>query len=642
MISKYNNFMSDLLLERIINETYIYYSPDLEKVLRITNNEIAKDLLSVSKTDIKPDITFVNLDPDKDGYLSFTTSRNASNNLSKSFGDYDWFKKDLTNYDLEQIWKIHKNQSIKDGDVYSKSRNSLKIGRFINKIFPGKYTDKQIEDFVNSFKASLEGGDEFEIVEGDEIAKWYNYQNYLEVKGQLGNSCMKEKNSIIFNIYTKNPEVCRMLILKSGDKITGRALIWKLTSIKKHGKEIEVEYFLDRQYTIEESDVVKFRNYAKEQGWAYKAHNNHHSLSPIIFNDEEFNAAMTVQLKEVSSGDYDYSRYPYVDTFRRYEPQTGILHNDEESSSDYEGDYLLHNTDGRYEEIEGGVWSEWYDRRIPEDQAIWSDWADSYLDRDSVIHVEDGSRRYHGVYPEDCDDIVFDGWSDIYIHIEDSVYSQAYGSSILAEDAVEVITDIYYDGEPEISDDNWYHRRDDDIIELYEVNDMVWFDILSDKFRSWSYNEYIVDNVMTKNYLNEWIPKIFEIKTYKISEAGQIIQNKVEIDIKGIEYLTEIDADILGYQVDKENIRINDQFQYHRDIEDILEKIYKIGSSEWVKTTQQLSGKGQLRIKFSDFNEDEYLKSLKDKNKDLEKRLTEIEDDEYIVTDFTITRHDNL
>jgi hypothetical protein len=634
MISKYNNFMSDLLLERIINETYIYYSPDLERVLRRSNNEISKDLLSISGNDIKPDITFVNLEPGKDEYLSFTTARNAGNNLSKIWSHTppdSWFDSQLNSNDLDNIWKAHKSGFTSKSDVYSKSRNSLRIGKFINKVFPGKYNAKQIEEFVNSFKASLEGGDKFEIVEGDEIAKWYNYQNYLEVKGQLGNSCMKEKSSYIFKIYTKNPEVCRMLILKDGDKITGRALIWKLSSIKKDGKEVDgIEYFLDRQYTIDESDVVKFRNYAVEQGWAYKAVNNHHSLEPIIFNGEKFNAIMTVQLKEVSDFTYDYVNYPYVDTFRRYDPSSGILHNDEDS--DNEGDYILHNTDGGYDQVESGVWSEWHSRRIPEEYAVWSEWADSYLDSDSAIMVSNGSRRNHGWYPDVCDDVVWDEWDEIFIHVDDAVYSEAYGYSILDDNAVQATIDIDVDGEPYGED--WFHRRDDDIIELDQ--NMVWYDILSYKFRSWMNNDFIVSDVMTRNYKDEWIPKMYSTKTYKLLEP-----KGSAVDITGIEYLTEIDADILGYKVDKGDIRINDQFQYHRDIEDILEKIYKRASSEWTNIKKQISGNGQLRFKFSELDEEEYIESLEKKRKYLEMRLDEIENDDYIETDFEISRNND-
>jgi hypothetical protein len=50
----------------------------------------------------------------------------------------------------------YRHVSKDENDVYTKSRNSLRIGRFINKVFPGKYNDKQIEEFVNKFKAAIE------------------------------------------------------------------------------------------------------------------------------------------------------------------------------------------------------------------------------------------------------------------------------------------------------------------------------------------------------------------------------------------------------------------------------------------------------------------------------------------------------
>lgn len=125
MISRYNNFQLDLLLEKIINETYIYFSPDLEKVLRKTKSDIGYDLLSISKTDIKPDVTFVNIDKGKEDYLSFTTARNAGNNLSKIWTHVkpdDWFTNVLDGGDLDAIWGKRGDVN----DVYSKSRNSLK------------------------------------------------------------------------------------------------------------------------------------------------------------------------------------------------------------------------------------------------------------------------------------------------------------------------------------------------------------------------------------------------------------------------------------------------------------------------------------------------------------------------------------
>jgi hypothetical protein len=143
---------------------------------------------------------------------------------------------------------------------------------------------------------------------------------------------MAGKNSSIFKIYEMNPEVCKMLILKEDDKILGRALVWKLESLRSLGRPVEgIEYFMDRQYTIKDSDVQKFRNYAKEQGWCYKAYNNHHSCETINLEGVDKNVRMTVKVKPFKvSGvieDYDYSKYPYMDTFRRYNPNDGYFYN---------------------------------------------------------------------------------------------------------------------------------------------------------------------------------------------------------------------------------------------------------------------------------------------------------------------------
>ena len=62
MISKYNSFSLDLLLEKAINESFLYYSPSVRKALnRIKSNDIASSLLDSEGTDVKPDMTFIDL-----------------------------------------------------------------------------------------------------------------------------------------------------------------------------------------------------------------------------------------------------------------------------------------------------------------------------------------------------------------------------------------------------------------------------------------------------------------------------------------------------------------------------------------------------------------------------------------------------
>jgi len=636
MLNRYEFFREDLILEGIINETYIYYAPPFEKALkRVKDNEIAQELLNVRSKDIKPDVTFVNID--KEGYLSFTTARNAGNNLNKIWKHVkpeDWFNSVIDNSDLESIWGKHVIGD--ENDVYTKSRNSLRVGRFINKLFPGKFNDKQIEEFVNKFKSSLEAeGEKFELVEGDDIAKWYHYSNYAEMRGTLGNSCMKEKPESIFKIYTKNPDVCKLLILREDDKILGRALVWKLASFKSRAKEsVKAEYYMDRQYYIKESDVEKFKKYAEEQGWAYKSYNNHHSFSTVKFNGEEFNAEMTIQLGRLG-GDYEYGRYPYVDTFRRYDPTSGILYNDDDEDSKYEGQYILADTGGGYSEIEGGVWSEWHDRRIPEDDAIWSDWADSYLYRDRAVQVTEGNRRYHGWYPDDCDDITYDAWSDDTIHIDDSVYSEKYGHSLLVDNAVEVIGDIDSDGEISDADSNWYHKDDDDIVETSDL-DSICYDRLTDLYGDWRNYDYIEKRLLTKNYKGNWILKKFKIEVYPIKEPKDN-----SVDITGIEWLSKIDAEILGYELSDTEM-ITDEFRYHNDIKDILPIIYKICEREASKISDTLEDKGQLRLKFDYEDDKEYLHRLENKLRSYNLRISDIDNKIYIDIDIEDEKNEKL
>lgn len=623
MLLKYSNFYQDLLLESVLNESVVYFSPDFRKSLkRIKNNKIASDLLDIEGDDIKPDLTFIDMD-DKEGYISFTTMKNAWKKLSERYPHLEY----ITNTeDKSREERISVANQIHDSNddkplVYSNSRNPLKIGKFVNKALPGKYNSQEIEEFSNQFKSVIENAAEkFKMVDGDDIAYWYKGENYQEIKGQLGNSCMRNNRSSTFEIYVKNPEVCKMLILVENDKLIGRSLIWKLKSIESYGKNIPQDlYFMDRQYTIKDSDGDKFRNYAKEKGWAYKKNNNHHSLSSVTYNDESFSAELKVQVKQVD-GDYYYDNYPYMDTFRRYNPMTGILINDDESFAN-EGHYLLHETGGGYQEIQDGIWSEWHQRSIPEDEAIWSDWAESYLDRDNAIFMDNGSRRNEGWYPSDCDDIVYDEWHQMPIHVEDAVYSGGYGYYILAENAIEAISGIDSDGEPEVGYDPWYIEDDTDLIKKHQYDDTYWFKRLSDKWSDWSDYRAAIDTLFTINYDDEYILKYFEITEYKIKEAKDN-----SVNIAGIEYLTKLDAEILGYEIDKESGRKTDKFEYYEMKEEILHLIYRRAESMIEIIRNEIDGKGQQKIKFpGDEEKEEKLKEEKLKKiSKLDEKMEEI------------------
>ena len=55
-----------------------------------------------------------------------------------------------------------------------------------------------------------------------------------------------------------------------GDSIFGNIFTWGSTN----KKETAQNWFMDRQYTIKDSDSEKFKDYAREKGWYYKTYNN--------------------------------------------------------------------------------------------------------------------------------------------------------------------------------------------------------------------------------------------------------------------------------------------------------------------------------------------------------------------------------
>lgn len=181
-------------------------------------------------------------------------------------------------------------------------RGSVKIGRFINKIFDlyfaddkeqrANYSASDIEKFVNTYSALIlyrrNASNFFEIVTGEKIKHWYLKDNYSAQTGQLGSSCMRHAScQNYFNLYIENPEVCQLLIFKSatGDKINGRALLWT---------DVDGKKWIDRIYTVKDSYISLFNKWAEENGY-----------------DTIYRTDIKTKVK-VKNKNYEY--YPYVDS----------------------------------------------------------------------------------------------------------------------------------------------------------------------------------------------------------------------------------------------------------------------------------------------------------------------------------------
>jgi ribosomal protein S18 len=288
-----------------------------------------------------------------------------------------------------------------------------------------------------------------------------------------------------------------------------------------------------------------------------------------------------------------------MDTFRRYDVNNGILHNDDEQDEEaYEGQYILEDTGGGYAEIEGGYYSEYYDRRIPRDEAVWSDPLDSYLYEDRSVQVTRGNRRKQGWYPEDHDDIFFDEDHNEYFHIDDGVYSEIENRSLYDETAVKVVTEIFDDGDVPSSDDQYMYEGDRDITQIN--SDWLWYDKISDKFRDWRDYDYISQKLLVVDYKGNYIPKQFTAETYKIEPRDNAV------DITGVEYLCKADSLVLGYNIIESEKRIIDWFTYTQEIAEytdiILERLPKLID----RYSDVLNNKGQLQLQFKGEEEQEY------------------------------------
>jgi hypothetical protein len=188
----------------------------------------------------------------------------------------------------------------------------IKIGRYVNRLldleFKGdqrkEYTASDVEQFTNKFVSTVEyklkALDYFRIISGGEIKHWYLSDNYAGQTGQLGQSCMRYSHcQEYFDIYLDNPEVCQLVIFTDPkDKLLGRALLWTLE---------DGNLYMDRIYTTRDSNIELFCKWGTLNGYKKQYPNSNY---------------LKVKITPKS-----YELYPYMDTFKYYKPEEGLLSN---------------------------------------------------------------------------------------------------------------------------------------------------------------------------------------------------------------------------------------------------------------------------------------------------------------------------
>jgi len=336
MITKYDGFILEKLKFEIFSllEGHIYGTTDFIFKLKDISNKggrtgsIAEQILNIIESGQWFDDNKI-----KQNYFDLVDSEDKVSFINnKKVLDSDYDKESDTDYPYKMS-----------------GRNDVKIGKIVRYLYTLRnltISDSDLEDFVNIWKSSEKNNNiEFKLVSGDDIVKYYHYENYYSRSGSLGGSCMSDESGKIFKIYSENPDKVKLLIyVDSDDKVHGRALVWK---VKK--SPCESKYFMDRVYTNRDSDVNRFKEFADSQNWFYKRKMNSHVDDNVLFIYKGQDVAGEVKLKLKG----DFSNYPFIDTMC-------FLSKDKDSLSNLSDKkcYHLHDVYGnreRCEDCEGDV-----------------------------------------------------------------------------------------------------------------------------------------------------------------------------------------------------------------------------------------------------------------------------------------------
>ena len=354
-------------------KTYdLFISDELRDILeQIKDESVVADLLLKrrhSKEDLADDpVNFISVSSQDSGRISYLTS--------------------------ERMGQIEQNTYWTSG-----RRFHVKPGGFVTKIFKNM-SAKDIEVFSNLFRAeSKKPQFTFQIMKGEDIRRYYYYEYHASDNGSLGISCMRyESCQKMFNLYVENPDKISMVaMLNVSGNIMGRALLWNFDGNK----------IMDRIYTINDEQLpFYFKKWATENGYLFKCQQNRYNS--IQF--EKLGSDKKVLRLEVKLENSDFRYYPYMDTFKFFNPDTGVLSNFRPEGRDhytlcssdgskYDWNYLVFDDyDKVYRQRGETVRLEYLDMTAHPDRCNYSDILDQYILSE---HVE---------WREDIRDYVFGG-----------------------------------------------------------------------------------------------------------------------------------------------------------------------------------------------------------------------------------------
>lgn len=374
----------------------IILSSRLRDILNKIHDDISMFLLSLEENnDYTYQFSFLDITEDE-GTISFLQT-NKFNELPQERGNGDL------------AWSC-------------KARNEIRIGRLINKIAPF-YKQAQIEKWVNSFKAEFKNAlknIKFQVIQGQDIVKYYNGKRYSRGNGSLNKSCMRHDQCAEWmDLYLNNADKIKMLILLEGkDVIGGRALLWKLDD------PVDT-WLLDRIYVKEDSDAILFKKFAERNGWLYKSAQTF-DATKVNRKGEDIDLDMKVHV----TGNYKF--FPYIDTLLYFNKKDNYLTNIEKEYETVPDVVKLRETTGADSGNENFVLDVINQVVIPIVDSCFCFYGDGYTHKNNAFYIKEFDEY---VFPTE---LRYSTYHKRFLNVNSSVYSKNLGTFIMASDVIKV------------------------------------------------------------------------------------------------------------------------------------------------------------------------------------------------------------
>lgn len=473
----------------------------------------------------------------------------------------------------------------KGEDVGSKSKNKSKIGRMIRQIIKDNnlkkngssdFSDSDIESFVNKYKSTWDEmhgvGLEIEIVKGDDIIYWYNQNNYFEISGTLGNSCMRSASkSNYMRIYADNPDKISMQILKKEGKLASRALVWKLDDGRT---------YLDRIYVSRDSQYEQMYN------WALRNFGGDPEKMPAHYKGNS--GVIKCTLKKTNQEYYPYADSMYFLFQELVDGETtgvGYTTNQYDSYADkklYEG-YLISSIQdtGGGRSVQNCQWSEYLKKWIDRCVAVYARDIGSYVYPDMAEYCSALGEYYlkdNCVYSERAE-----GW----IPKSKAIEHPKFGI-ILSSMLIDVV--VGYTGKETDPINIWNDISDNGESVLQVEQDLKSGGEL-DHFspeRSPHIRRYL-DKFRVVDWTGEDQISFTSYKAYSVKGDLEKYNYRFFFSSGRDTYVTEIDAEVFGIDVDKNNVKWISVVDYRRLFRNsiysqVIDMINKSSASQDIKS----------------------------------------------------------